>query len=206
MVSGQVLYERSSLIEHVYFVESGMISLVSGTEENQLGVEVGIVGREGLAGVPAMFDDEPIAFYRTLVQMAGVALRMPVSSLRAVAADLPALRQLGIRYMQAVNVQAAQSAACNTIHTLQRRAARWLLIAHDRADGDELSLTQEFLSNMLGVRRPGVTLAAGALQDAGLITYSRGRLKIVDRAGLEAAACSCYSIVREEYDRLLKCT
>ncbi len=203
LVSGQVLYERSGLIEHGYFVETGMISLVSGVEENELGVEVGIVGREGLVGCAAMFEEQPMSFFRALVQMPGSGLRIPVAALREAAKELPTFRRLGFRYLQATIIHAAQSAACNTIHPLQKRAARWLLIAHDRADGNELALTQEFLSNMLGVRRPGVTMAAGALQDAGLITYSRGRVKIIDRPGLERAACGCYRIVRAEYDRLL---
>ncbi len=203
LVSGQVLYERGALIEHAYFIESGMISVVSGTLLDQLGVEVGIVGHEGLAGCWGMFDDTAVSFCRALVQIAGSALRIRTASLHAVATELPALRQLGFRFLQAAMAQVAQSTACNAIHSLQKRAARWLLVAQDRADGDGFPLTQEFLSNMLGVRRPGVTEAAGLLQDAGLISYSRGRVRIIDRPGLERASCDCYRLVRNEYDRLL---
>ncbi len=117
-----------------------------------------------------MFEEHPVAFFRTLVQMPGMALRIPVINLRQAAEKMPTLRQLGFRYVQAMMIQAAQSAACNSLHTLQRRAARWLLMAHDCASDDHLPLTQEFLSNMLGVRRPGVTLAAGVFQEAGLIS------------------------------------
>ncbi len=203
LVSGQVLYERGALIEHAYFIEAGMVSSVSGTDDHELGVEVGIAGHEGLVGCIAMFEPEPYAFCRTVVQMAGSALRIRTADLSAAADTMPALRRLGVRYLQALLAQAAQSVACNAIHALPQRAARWMLVAYDFADMEDLTLTQEFLSNMLGVTRPGVSLVAKSLQDAGVISYRRGHLKVVDRAGLERAACGCYRIVRREYDRLL---
>jgi CRP-like cAMP-binding protein len=203
LVNGQVLYERGGAIEHAYFIEAGMASVVSGASDDELGVEVGLVGREGLAGCVAMFEEQPVSFCRTMIQMPGAGLRIPVARLREAAAELPNLRRLGFRFIQALMAQASQGTACNATHPLRQRAARWILMAHDRADGDQFELTQGFLANMLGVRRPGVTQVAVELQKSGLISYSRGVMRVTDRAGLEAASCSCYRIVHEEYDRLL---
>ncbi len=198
MVTGQVLHERGALIEHAYFVESGIVSLVSGIGENEVGVEIGMIGRDGLVGAWAMFDGSRIAICRTLAQMGGAAWRIPVPRLRQAAEQLPTLRRLGFRFLEAMQAQSAQNAACNAIHPLQKRAARRLLMAHDRIDGNELAVTQKLLSDMLGVRRPGVTAAQKALQKAGLIAYRRGRLTIVDRPGLERVACGCYRVLCDQ--------
>ena len=203
LVSTQTLYERGGSIEHVYFIENGMASLVSGHETGKQGVDVGVAGREGILEVAAMFDGEARAFYCTLVQMPGSALRIPALELQRMAADLPILRSLGIRYMQAMTIQAAQNSACNTLHNLEQRVAKWLLIAADCSNGNELPLTQEVLSKILGVRRPAISLAAARLKDAGLIAYTRGHVALVDHSGLETAACTCYRVVRNEFDRLL---
>lgn len=203
LTNGQILTERGAAIEQVHFIETGMISVVTGVQDNELGVEVGVIGREGLEGIAAVFDDQPVAFFRTQVQMPGVALRIPAGDLRALASDLPLLRCRCFRYMQALMTQSRQCAKCNLRHPLQERLACWLLNAHDRAEGDTLVLTHETLSHMLGVRRSGVTIAFAALEKAGLLHASRGRVQVLDRPGLERASCECYRLVRDEFDRLL---
>jgi CRP-like cAMP-binding protein len=197
---GQVLYEPDAPISHVYFIDEGAVSVVSSLAEGT--VEVGTIGREGLVGVPVLLRAES-APTRTFVQVAGAAHRMTVDRFRAAVAESPRLEHLSFRYAQAYFDQVAQTAACNRLHSLEERCARWLLMTHDRLGTDVLPLTQQFLSYMLGVHRPAVTLAAGALQKAGLIRYSRGKVRVVDRAGLEAAACTCYDITRRSIERLL---
>lgn len=203
LTNEQVLNERGAAIEQVHFIETGMVSVVTGVEDGELGVEVGVIGREGLAGIAAVFDDQPVAFFRTQVQMPGIALRIPAADLRALAADMPVLRCRCFRYMQALMTQSQQCAKCNLRHPLQERLARWILNAHDRAEGDTLALTHETLAHMLGVRRSGVTLAIAALEKADLLRASRGRVQVLDRPGLERASCECYRLVRDELDRLL---
>ena len=203
LINGQVLTERGAATEQVHFIETGMISVVTGVRNDELGVEVGMIGREGLTGVAAVFDEHPISFFRTQVQMPGIALRIPAGHLRALAADMPVLRRRSFRYVQALMTQSRQCAKCNLRHALPERLARWLLAAHDRAEGDEMLLMQEALSQMLGVRRSGVTIAFTALEKAGLLRVGRGRVRVLNRAGLEAASCECYRLVRDEFDRLL---
>ncbi|HEX6057954.1 MAG TPA: Crp/Fnr family transcriptional regulator [Gemmatimonadaceae bacterium] len=197
---GKVLYEPSAPIEYVHFVDEGLVSVVSRMAEGT--VEVGTIGREGFAGSAVLLHADR-ASTQTFVQVAGRGRRIPVARLRAALAESPALQHLLLRYVQALFEQVAQTAACNRLHTLEARCARWLLMTQDRIGGDRLFLTQEFLSYMLGVHRPAVTLAAGALQKAGLIRYRRGRVTVVDRPGLEAAACACYGVTRQAMERML---
>jgi CRP-like cAMP-binding protein len=195
-ISGQALHEPSERIEQVFFVEQGFGSMVAEADDGNSRIEVGLIGRESMIGLPALLDPEATSFHRVMVQMTGVAHRLPSQALRDSAAVMPVLRKLLFRALQASMAQVAQTAACNSRHTLTERLARWMLMAHDRADGNELPLTQEFLSIMLAVRRSGVTVAIASLQTAGLIRHSRGRIRIVDRPGLEAAACECYGLVQ----------
>ena len=188
--------------EHVYFPETAVISVISRMADGAA-VEVGTVGNEGMAGVAVFLDAEASA-NETVAQIPGTASRVPAATFVAGADSRPALRRLLNRYTQAYLTQVAQTAACNRLHRIEARCARWLLMTHDRVGGAErFPLTQEYLAIMLGVRRAGVTVAAGALRDAGLIRYSRGAVRVLDRAGLEAAACECYGIVRRHFDRLL---
>jgi len=200
---GDVLFEPGDDIRHVYFPNEGMISLLSAVGEGEH-VEVGIVGREGMAGLP-VFMGVSKSRNRALVQGEGSALRMTAAALRKVLSNGhdSTLQKLLHRYTHSLLTQISQSAACNRFHVVNERLARWLLMTHDRIEGDEFRLTQEFLSQMLGVRREGVTLAAGVLQKQKLIRYSRGQIKILDRAGLEAASCKCYEVVRDEYNNFL---
>ena len=165
-------------------------------------VEAGTVGREGMVGLAAFLgtDTGPLT---TLCQVPGTFARLPVAIFHDAAAPDSRLHTIMLRFTQAFYVLAAQSIGCNTLHPMVARCARWLLLTHDRTDGDTFHLTQEYLGYMLGVRRPSVTVAAATLQQAGLITYYRGVITIVDRPGLEAAACGCYAIIAAEYTRLL---
>ena len=197
----QVLHRPDRPIEAAYFVEGGMVSMLAPLEEGQT-VEVGLIGREGLVGLPVVLGAES-ATTEALVQMEGDALRVPAAELREAFGRSAALRAVLLRYAQAAHAQVAQTAACNGQHAVAERFARWLLMAHDRAGGDEFPMTQEFAAMMLGVRRAGVSVAAGTLQKAGVIDYGYGRVAVLDRAGLEAAACECYGTVRRQYERLL---
>ena len=202
LVHGQVLHEFGERIEQVFFVEQGMVSQVVDTDGTGTGVEVGMVGPEGAVGTIAALDPAAVAFNRAIVQIPGHGLRISTADLRGVAADSPALREELGRNLQLILAQSSQTAACNSRHTLPERCARWLLTAHDRVEGDELPLTQEFVAILLAVRRPGVTVALGTLQAAGLIRQSRGRVTVVDRAGLEEAACDCHGRVAAYAARL----
>ena len=187
---------------HAYFPENSIISVVNYMDDGS-GVEVGTIGNEGMAGLPAYLDAEA-SEATVFCQLPGAAMRLPIDRLIAEAEESTGLRRLLNRYTQAYMTQVAQSAACNRLHNIEQRCARWLLMTHDRmGGGDTIRLKQEFLGEMLGVRRAGVTVAAGALQDSGLIRYRRGVIRVLDREGLEAASCECYSIVRHHFDRLL---
>jgi CRP-like cAMP-binding protein len=190
----EVLVAADTAIKHVYFPEEGMISLVAVLEDGRRG-EVGIIGREGMFGV-SLLAGVDTAFTEANVQLPGTSLRMSSADLRReIAFDGP-LRAVLLRYNEALAGQISQTAACNANHDVEERLARWLLMAHDRAEGDELILTQEFMAMMLGVHRPSVTISAGILQRAGLISYAKGgRITIVDRERLEAASCECYAAV-----------
>lgn len=197
----EVLYEPGDSIEYVYFPNHSIISLLS-TVEDRSTLEVGIIGNEGMVGISVMLGVKASP-HRALVQGEGSAMRMKVAAFRKAVSGDGALQKLLNRNIHALMTQIAQSAACNRFHQVEARLARWLLMTHDRIGSDEFRLTQQFLSDMLGVRREGVTYAARALQRNGLITYSRGHLTVLNRAGLEAAACKCYSIIKAEYDSFL---
>ena len=194
-VNGQALHEASERIEQVFFVEQGFASVVGHADDGGNGVEVGLIGREGMVGYPVLLSPQASAFNRAMVQTPGGALRMSALALRGNLEALPVLSRLLSDALQVFMAQVAQTAACNSQHSLSQRLARWLLLAHDRVDGNELALTQDFLGTMLAVRRAGVTNALGALQAAGLVDQRRGRVTIIDRRGLEAAACGCYGRV-----------
>lgn len=199
--SGHILYEPHEAADFVYFPYSCVVSIVNSVDGGS-SVEVGTVGNEGMAGL-AVFLDSGESPSRTLVQVAGRMARLRAASFRALVESSPRFRLMMNRYTLAFLNQVAQTATCNRAHTIDERCARWLLMTHDRVDGDTFSLTHEFLAFMLGVRRAGVTVAAGILQKAGLITYRRGNIKVVNRPGLEDAACECYKIVRDEFEKLL---
>ena len=199
--SRHVLWKADAPIRSVYFPRTCVLShLVTLTAEAP--VEAATVGREGFAGVPVLLGADSTST-ETIVQVPGELARLPVAALRQVQARDGALTALLLRYAQALYEQTAQSVACNSRHCVEERCARWLLMTHDRVGGDAFDLTQEFLAAMLGVRRSGVTVAAGMLQRAGFIRYNRGRVAVIDRAGLEAASCECYGVVRRKYDSLL---
>jgi CRP-like cAMP-binding protein len=197
----QTIHPAGGALDAVLFPESGMVSLIATLDDGEQ-VEVGIAGREGLIGLPLVYGDSR-SLVEARVQVEGTALRMDAAALRDGMAESAALRALLHRYALAFQAQVTMTAACNARHAIEQRLARWLLIAHDRAGADEFPMTHEFLSLMLGVRRPGVTIAAGMLQKAGLIHYARGRMAVADRPGLEAASCECYHTVRHEHARLL---
>lgn len=197
----QSLYRANEPIAFVYFIETGVGSLVN-TMANGQAAEVGTIGNEGLVGLPIVFGDDraPTSVY---VQVPGVGLRMKATLFKKELAQSASMRTVMLRYAHAFFNQVAQSAACNHFHSLDRRCCRWLLMTHDRMQSDEFLLTQEFLAMMLGVQRTGVTAAAGALQRAGLIRYTRGNVTIIDRRGLLRRSCECYGVSKKEFDRLL---
>src|SRR5260221_6296671 len=199
---GEVLASAGRAIEYAYFPFSGMISIVALMPEG-LGAEVATVGNEGMMGLPILFGSG-ISPFHVMAQLSGEAVRIPASRLEFALVGGNRLSELLRTYSQAYLVQTAQNAACNSLHPVSRRGARWLLATHDRAEGDWFHLTQEFLAFMLGVARQSVGIAVGDLQDRGLIEYRRGDMHIIDRAGLEAASCECYEIVRAEFSRLLR--
>ena len=196
LVNGQGLHEAGQRIDQVYFFEQGFASMVAVADGEGSAVEVGIVGRDGMLGLPVVLNPAALAFNRAMVQMPGLANRMAAARLFECLGSAPVLAALLRRSLEVHMAQVSQTAACNSRHGLSMRCARWLLIAHDRADGDELRLTQEFLSMMLAVRRSGVTVTLQSLQAAGLVRSGRGRILVCDRAGLERAACDCYGRVR----------
>ncbi len=195
------LYQADRKIEFVYFIETGVGSLVN-TMANGQAAEVGTIGNEGVVGLPLVLGDDraPTAVY---VQVPGAGLRMKASLFTKELAQSPTMQVVMLRYVHALFNQVAQSAACNHFHSLEQRCCRWLLMTRDRMQSDDFLLTQEFLAMMLGVTRPGVSIAAGGLQRAGLITYSRGNVAILDGPGLKKRSCECYSVSKKEFDRLL---
>jgi len=196
-----VLYEAGSVMGHVYFPLSGMVSLVIGTEDGGT-IEVGVIGNEGMAGTPTALDADR-SHVKALIQVQGEFLRMGVRDFRLELQRNSVLNYVVHRFAHALTIQISQSVMCNRLHPMEERICRWLLMAHDRAGTDEIMLTQRFIAEMLGIRRPSVTVAAGLLQKAGFIDYSRGHVTILDRAGLEDAACECYAIVNRELEGLV---
>ena len=188
---GEVLYEPDAPMRHVYFPSTCLVSLLT-IVEGHLALEVGLVGREGMVGFPLALgvDESPV---RALVQGAGEALRMSKGRFVSALRKTPALRRVLDRYIHSLIGQISRTAACNRFHVVEARLARWLLMTRDRVGSGEFRMTHEFLSSMLGVRRVGVTMAASTFQRQHLIEYTRGRITILDHAGLEAACCSCYA-------------
>jgi CRP-like cAMP-binding protein len=198
---GEEIHEPGEQLEHVLFPTRGLISVVASMEDGAA-VEINMIGREGMFSVAALLGDDSPS-HRAMVQLGGHALRMKSKLFREeVAGDLT-MRHLLLRYTMAVMSAIAQTAACNRLHVLEQRCARWLLAARDRADGDTFPMTHEFLAMMLGVRRAGVTVAAQALQSSGLITYNHGTMTIIDRDGLQQRSCECYEAIRDEFKRLV---
>jgi CRP-like cAMP-binding protein len=198
----QKLYEPNMPIEYVYFPINGVISLLAHMEGEAL-VEVATIGNEGMVGLP-LFLGADITPGVSFAQVPGDALRMSADAFRKAIANNGPFTKVLHRYTQALMVMISQGNACNRAHSLEERCARWLLLCHDRVGADEFLMTQEFLSQMLGVRRASVNLVAAAFQKAGFIEYTRGRIRILNRGGLESASCQCYSIIRDEYDRMLQ--
>lgn len=201
LVLSEVLCEPGQPTRHVYFPTGGFISLVAPVDGSP-GVEVGMVGREGMLGAQLALG-VPVAPWRAVVQGSGAARRISTAAFRRELAHSPALQRLLNRYLYVLMAQHAASAGCLRFHLTGQRLARWLLMSQDRAHSDSFHITHEFLAYMLGMRRVGITAAASALQRNGLIEYHRGELTVLDRTGLEAAACSCYAADRQTYTQLL---
>lgn len=197
---GESLHRAGEPIENVFFVESGFISALTMLSDGAP-LEIGLIGAEGVAGVSVILGATN-SYSETMCQTGGGAFRIGVAALKDIVARAPHLRDLLLRYTHVFHVQVAQTAACNAHHELGQRLARWLLAAHDRSGVPELSLTQDLIAVMLGVRRSTVSIAASTLQKAGVIRYQHGRITILDRIGLEDAACECYEAVASEYRAL----
>jgi CRP-like cAMP-binding protein len=198
---GESLYEPGKQLKHIYFPTTCIVSLLY-TMENGASAEIGVVGNEGVVGVPLFMGGDTTP-YPAVVQSAGDAFRMKAQALKDEFVRGGQFQLSLLLYTQAFITQISQTAVCNRLHSIEQQLCRWLLLCHDRSQSDELKMTQELISNMLGVRREGITYAAGRLQADGLIKYTRGRIRILDRRGLEATVCECYQIVKDEYDRLL---
>jgi CRP-like cAMP-binding protein len=198
----QTLHVPGQPIDNVVFPETGWVSMVATLEDGD-GAEVGLIGFEGMVGLPVLLGTDHDDL-EAMVQCPGTALVLSSHAFRHALDDDPSLRDLLLRYVLVHHGQVARTAACNGRHRVEERLARWLLMAHDRSQGDDFPMTHEFLSMMLGVRRAGASVAAAMLQKAHLIRYDRGRIAILDRDGLEAAACECYAVARRSYDRLFE--
>ncbi len=194
------LHDAGQTVDTVYFLEQGICSIVASMESGNT-IEVGITGRDGLVGTAAILGTGR-AMNRSYMQLAGHGFRVKAKVLKDQAEDSPELRSCLLRGVQGQMVQTAQTAACNRVHEVEERLARWLLMCHDRMQANYLPVTHEFLGMMLGTRRTTVTVAAGMLQKAGLIAYSRGHVTIENRPGLSDVACECYNVVHQEYVRL----
>jgi CRP-like cAMP-binding protein len=201
MPLGKVLYESGSRVEHVYFPTTSIVSLLYVMEDGA-SAEIAVVGHEGVVGV-SLFMGGASTPSRALVQSAGNGFRLKADILLLEFNRAGLVMHLLLRYTQALITQMSQTAVCNRHHSLDQQLCRWLLLSLDRLHTQELVMTQELIANMLGVRREGVTEAAGNLQNAGLIEYRRGHITVLDRAGLEQRTCECYAVVKKEYDRLL---
>jgi len=202
MPLGKVIYESGAELEHVYFpVPSCIVSMLYVMTDGS-SAEIAVVGDEGMVGI-ALFMGGDTTSSRALVQSAGQAFQLKANTLKREVEHHGKMQALLLRYTQALITQTSQTAVCNRYHTVEQQLCRWLLLSLDRLSTNELIMTQELIANMLGVRREGVTEAAGKLQAQGLIRYSRGHITVLDRPGLEAQVCECYAVVKKEYDRLL---
>ena len=204
MPLGKVLYESGSKLTHVYFPTTSIVSLLYVLEDGA-SAEIAVVGHEGIVGISLFMGGESTPS-RAVVQSAGRAFRLKANVMIQEFNRAGPVLHLLLRYTQALITQMAQTAVCNRHHSLDQQLCRWLLLSLDRLHSDELVMTQELIADMLGVRREGVTEAAGHLQDAGLIRYRRGRIAVLDRRRLEQRTCECYAVVKKEYDRLLPAT
>jgi CRP-like cAMP-binding protein len=198
---GEALSESGVVLRHVYFPTDSIVSLLY-VMENGASAEIAVVGNEGVIGISLFMGGETTPS-RAVVQSAGHAYQLPGHVLKKEFNQVGAMQHLLLRYTQSLLTQMAQTAVCNRHHSLDQQLCRWLLLSLDRLASNELVMTQELIANMLGVRREGVTEAAGELQQAGLIHYSRGRITVTNRSGLEARTCECYAVVKKECDRLL---
>ena len=198
---GDVVYEFGGHLDYVYFPTTAIVSLLY-TMENGATAEMGLTGNDGVVGI-ALFMGGGTMPNRAVVQSAGDAVRMKAKVLQAEFALGGQFQRLLLRYTQALITQISQTAVCNRLHSVEQQLCRWLLLSHDRVNSDELIMTQELIADMLGVRREGVTVAAGHLQDIAAISYIRGHIQILDRRKLEDTACECYRVVKDEFDRLL---
>ena len=201
MALGHVLYESGKTLSHIYFPITSIVSLLY-VLENGASAEIAVVGNEGLVGV-SLFMGGGSTPSRAVVQSAGYGFRLTAKAMKDEFDKGGPVLHLLLRYTQALITQMSQTAVCNRHHSLDQQLCRWLLLSLDRLEGSELVMTQELIANMLGVRREGVTEGATKLQNAGLITYSRGRITVLDRPGLEKRSCECYAVVKKEYERLL---
>src|SRR6478672_1141415 len=201
MALGDVLYESGVELRYVYFPTTSIVSLLYVMEDGA-SAEIAVVGNEGILGI-SLFMGGDTTPSRAVVQSAGLAYRLRANLLKDEFGRFGPTMHLLLRYTQALITQMAQTAVCNRHHSVDQQLCRWLLLSLDRLRSNDLSMTQELIANMLGVRREGVTEAAGKLQDAGLIRYHRGRIAVLDRPGLEARSCECYQVVKTEFDRLL---
>jgi CRP-like cAMP-binding protein len=201
MPLGEVLYESGATLAHVYFPTTAIVSLLY-VMENGASAEIAVVGNEGLVGISLFMGGESTSS-RAVVQSAGQGLRLKAELMKNEFNRAGPVLHLLLRYTQALITQMSQTAVCNRHHSLDQQLCRWLLLSLDRLQGNELVMTQELIANMLGVRREGVTEGALKLQQAGLISYARAHITVLDRAGLEKRTCECYAVVKKEYDRLL---
>jgi CRP-like cAMP-binding protein len=201
MSLGDVLYESGGRLRHVYFPTTSIVSLLYVMEDGA-SAEIAIVGNEGILGI-SLFMGGDTTPSRAVVQSAGEGYRLRASMIKAEFERFGPTMNLLLRYTQALITQMAQTAVCNRHHSIDQQLCRWLLLSLDRLSSSQLVMTQELIANMLGVRREGVTVAAGNLQSAGLIRYQRGKITVLDRPALEARCCECYKVVKTEFDRLL---
>ena len=201
MELGEVLYESGDQMTHMYFPTAAIISLLY-IMENGATAEIGIAGNNGLVGI-ALFMGGETTSNRAVVQSAGYAVRMKAADVREAFSLGGVFQNILLRYTQSLITQISQTAVCNRLHSVEEQLCRWLLINHDQLQTDKLVMTHDLIANMLGVRREGVSIAASHLQEQGLIKYVRGTITILNRQGLEHAACECYKVVMDEYDRLL---
>lgn len=199
---GQILYRAEEPIEYVYFPNNAMVSVIANTYEGQC-AEVGVIGREGMTGMESLMGAN-YTLNENLVQHADGALRININAIKREFERGGALHDSLLNFTRLLMIQISQTALCNRLHTIEERLSRWLLLCHDRAETNKLQLTQEFLAIMLGTNRATVTISAIALQSAGFIKYSRGKITITDLEGLKNFTCQCYQIVKNEYDREIK--
>jgi CRP-like cAMP-binding protein len=198
---GTIVCEAGGLLKHAYFPQGSVLSLLT-VLENGSAIETANIGREGAFGLFAAMYSRA-SFNRCLVQLEGAMVRCPIELLQSEFKRSEHVRDLFVSYSETLLSQVQQTVACNAMHTTEEKMCRWLLMMHDRADGEALPYTHEFLSHMLGANRKSVTLAAQSMQTAGLISYRRGKIQVLDRPGLEKASCECYAIVRERFDAFL---